>query len=145
VGHSSVIQQSLAWWTGEFLGLFVQATTCVIICQAWAAFMQVILANIASVAECGQMLFEAKLPETFLVAVPVRLTPVEVSSSRVSAYNATALELRIIALHPSGFMCACAWCLSMHACRQSCMRTCKCVPSNSGICTLPSFTATPLG
>ncbi|KAF5830420.1 hypothetical protein DUNSADRAFT_14579 [Dunaliella salina] len=39
---------------------------------------QVILANVATVAECGQMLFDAKVPETFLVAVPVRLTPAEV-------------------------------------------------------------------
>lgn len=39
---------------------------------------QVILANIADVAECGAMLLEAKLPETFLVEVPVKLIPSEV-------------------------------------------------------------------
>ena len=32
----------------------------------------------SAIKECGQMLFDASLPEVFLVAVPVKLTPVEV-------------------------------------------------------------------
>lgn len=39
---------------------------------------QVVLANVSTVAECGQMLLEAKVPEPFLVTVPVKLTTLEV-------------------------------------------------------------------
>ena len=38
--------------------------------------MQMVLANIAMLAENGQVLLDSKLPEEFLVAVPMRLSEV---------------------------------------------------------------------
>ena len=44
--------------------------------RAHLVHMQMVLANIAMLAENGQVLLDSKLPEEFLVAVPMRLSEV---------------------------------------------------------------------
>lgn len=71
-------------------------------------FMQAILSNAALVAESGPMLFTCQLPEEFLVAVPLRLTPEEVRQPGLRSGGALGRGSK--GGRGEGASCLGAWC-----------------------------------